>query len=89
MPRQCIIPSDKTLTLLKMYNLLQYRGKRAGRPRIKSNAGDHYQNQIKLDHTMLLNAQRKSQLKLSTVNTRSVREKKTTDLLQHISEENV
>ena len=55
---------------------------------IKLNAGVHYQNftQIKLDHTMLLNAQRKRQSKLSTAKYK-VCAKKTANLLQHISEE--
>ena len=86
-PRKLTLPNKETFTLLKELGILKYRGKRGGRLRTKSNAGVHHQNliQIKLDHTLLLNAQRKKHLKLCTVNTRSVRGK-TAELLQHILE---
>lgn len=83
-------PNRETLSKLKEHNLLKYRGKRAGRLRIKSNAGVNFENliQIQPDHTLLLNAQRQKQLKLSTVNTRSLRGK-SADLLQHVFDENM
>jgi len=89
-PRQFSIPSEGVLSLLKTHNLLRYRGKQGGRPRVKSNAGVHHSNliQIKLDHSFLFNANRENHLRLSTVNTRSVRGK-TADLLQHVLEDNI
>lgn len=38
-PRGTIFLNKETLSVLKEYNLLNYRGKRAGRPRAKTNTG--------------------------------------------------
>jgi hypothetical protein len=93
MPRRLSLPNKETLAVLKDCDILKYRGKRAGRPKVKcwsSNAGVRLSNltKIELDHTYLLNAKRKNQLKLATVNSRSVRGK-SAELLQHIMEEKI
>jgi hypothetical protein len=89
-PRGKILPNKETLSILKDYNLLKYRGKRAGRPRTKSNAGIHSANLVrtKLDHTFVKNSHRQRKLKIATVNKRSIRNK-SVELLQHIVEENI
>jgi ribosome-interacting GTPase 1 len=89
-PRIYVLPNEETLSLLKKYGILKYRGKRAGHPRIKHNGGVYLANlvQIKLDHTYIENVHRQRKMRLATVNIRSIRNI-SADLLQHILEENI
>ncbi|XP_060590708.1 uncharacterized protein LOC132745754 [Ruditapes philippinarum] len=72
---------------------IEQRGKRAGRPRARikdTNQGVHLDNltKIKIDQISNLNELRRNNLTLSTVNSRSLRNK-SAELLQHIYEEQI
>jgi len=92
-PRKVSRLSNEVLARLKEYDILMYRGKRAGCPRARirdtsQGVNVHNHVQIKIDQIVNLNTQRKNKLTLSTVNTRSLCGK-SAELLQHIHEEQI
>jgi len=86
-PRQSIMLDIEVLKRLKDYHILHYRDKRAG---IQRSRGVDYNNlqHLQPDRAYNLNQNRKSRLKFSTVNTRSIRGE-SADLLQHVFEQKI